>query len=289
MPPPAVDRGRGGAPARARRPAAHHGRRNHCRRRCRSRHRLVGRTCAAAPPPPPRRLTRRRAASPRRLAGRRRYYNLPASLRERPSARRDGNEQEGAAPKLFVVKELGLVSSVPPTPTTTGRSRCRRRTWRPTRAAPQTSAPLPSVRTATDAWVGEGSPSAARLPRTHAPPVRRAARPPARPPARDQRSHPPPLRPPQALRGGGLLQALHRPGFRRATPTTRSKSSSCCAPPTASPPARTPWRRDALPPDVEEEGDGAALSFLRRRGRGGVLRARANRKPQAAGSWSLKT
>ena len=55
----------------------------------------------------------RRAASPRRRSGRRRYYNLPASALENDLALVETwNEQEGASPKLFVVKEFGLVSSV---------------------------------------------------------------------------------------------------------------------------------------------------------------------------------
>ena len=67
-----------------------------------------------AAPPSPRRLTRapRRLTPPPRF-GRRRYYNLPASALENDLALVETwNEQEGATPKLFVVKEFGLVSSV---------------------------------------------------------------------------------------------------------------------------------------------------------------------------------
>ena len=73
---------------------------------------LVGRTCAA----PHRRRRCRLTRAPRRLTPpprRRRYYNLPASALENDLALVETwNEQEGAAPKLFVVKEFGLVSSV---------------------------------------------------------------------------------------------------------------------------------------------------------------------------------
>ena len=84
---------------------------------------LVGRTCAAPPaaaaPPHPRAalLTAGFARPPQVLQ--------PASVgaRERPSARRDAERAGGPQPKLFVVKEFGLVSPSLPTPTTTGRRR----------------------------------------------------------------------------------------------------------------------------------------------------------------------
>ena len=84
------------------------------RRRCRS----PGSTSSAARAPRRRRRRRRLTRAPRRLTppprfGRRRYYNLPASALENDLALVETwNEQEGATPKLFVVKEFGLVSSV---------------------------------------------------------------------------------------------------------------------------------------------------------------------------------